>query len=75
MAGGKTLKSLAGKWTMSGSESSGIPDVLEIQGFGIMMRKAVSVAPIYLSIKQNGAQEIFIDQTTTASIPAIKEEW
>lgn len=60
---------------MSKTDSSGIPDVLEIQGFGIMMRKAVSVAPINLSIRQHGNEEIFIDQTTTASIPAINEEW
>lgn len=55
--------------------TSDVSPVLEIQGFNNLIRKAVSMAPVNLSISQRGDEEIHIDQSTTASIPAIKEEW
>ena len=42
------------------------------------MRKAIAHAPVYLNVSQSkdGESTIFkIDQTTTAGIPAVKEEW
>lgn len=60
---------------MSKSLSSDVTPVLELQGFNVMLRKAIPHAPVYLEISQKGSNEYHIDQTTTASIPAIKEEW
>ena len=71
----KTLKDLNGKWSMNKDLSSDVSPVLEIQGFNSLIIKAVSSAPVNLSISQQGDKEIHIDQSTTASIPALKEEW
>ena len=71
----KSLKELSGKWKMNKDLSSDVTPVLEIQGWNALMRNTVPKAPIDLSISQQGEKEIHIDQTTTASIPAIKEEW
>ena len=42
------------------------------------MRKAVAHAPVYLDITQTSEGSVTqykIDQSTTASIPAVKEQW
>ena len=42
------------------------------------MRKAIAYAPVYLHITQSqdgSMTEYRIDQTTTANIPAVNEEW
>lgn len=42
------------------------------------MRKAIAAAPVYLHIsmsKENSHTTYNIDQKTTASIPAVNEEW
>ena len=42
------------------------------------MRKAIALAPVYLHISQSkeGSRIKYkIDQTTTANIPAVNEEW
>ena len=71
----KSLHDLTGKWSMSRELSSDVSPVLEIQGFNALIRKAVSYAPVKLKVTQHGDDEIHIDQSTTASIPAVKEEW
>jgi hypothetical protein len=71
----KSLHNLSGKWSQSKKLSSDVSPVLEIQGFNTLLIKAVVHAPINLSIRQESDEEIYIDQSTTASIPAVKEEW
>lgn len=71
----KNLKDLNGKWSMNKDLSSDPSPVLEIQGVNAMIRKAASMAPISLDVSQPSADEIHIKQSTTASIPAIDEEW
>ena len=42
------------------------------------MRKAIAYAPVYLDISQSNdgsSTKYRIDQSTTANIPAVKEEW
>ncbi|KAK5114772.1 hypothetical protein LTR85_010085 [Meristemomyces frigidus] len=75
MASNKSLQDLSGKWKMNKELSSDVTPVLAIQGFGALVRKAASMAPVNLFVRQNGDSEIYIDQSTTANIPAIKEEW
>ncbi|KAK5687121.1 hypothetical protein LTS10_001258 [Elasticomyces elasticus] len=75
MSNTRTLHDLSGKWSMNRIKSSDVSPVLEIQGFNALIRKAVSYAPVNLKVTQHGDDEIHIDQTTTASIPAVKEEW
>ncbi|KAK4961436.1 hypothetical protein LTR10_001926 [Elasticomyces elasticus] len=75
MSNTKTLHDLSGKWSMNRIKSSDVSPVLEIQGFNALIRKAVSYAPVNLKVTQHGDDEIHIDQTTTASIPAVKEDW
>ena len=78
MASKKTLKDLSGKWRMNKDLSTDPSPVLELQGVGALVRKAASHAPISLDVRQkeeSGTTQIFIDQSTAASIPAINEEW
>jgi len=76
MAPRKSLKDLSGKWSMNRDLSTDVDPVLKLQGFNIMMRKAISVAPVNLNIKQPSDNEIHIEQSTTAAVLAvIKEEW
>lgn len=63
----KSLKDLSGKWSMNRNDSTDVDAVLKIQGFNIMMRKAISVAPVNLSIRQPSADEIHIDQSTVST--------
>lgn len=60
---------------MHNALSSDVTEVLKVQGFNALFRKAVSYAPVSLNITQKGESEIYINQSTTASIPAVKEEW
>lgn len=58
--------------------SSDPSPALELQGVGMLIRKAASHAPISLDVRQKeeaGTTQIFIDQKTAASISAINEEW
>lgn len=58
--------------------SSDPSPVLELQGVGVLIRKAASHAPILLDVRhedKSGPNQFFIDQKTAASIPAINEEW
>ncbi|KAK3071350.1 hypothetical protein LTR53_008785 [Teratosphaeriaceae sp. CCFEE 6253] len=71
----KSLHDLAGKWSMSRDLSSDVSPVLEIQGFNALIRQAVSYAPVNLAVTQSDDGSIHIAQSTTASIPAVKEEW
>lgn len=71
----KTLKDLNGKWSMNKTDSTNPSPTLEIQGVNAMIRKAASMAPVNLDVSQPSADEIKIKQSTTASIPAIQEEW
>ncbi|KAL9058471.1 MAG: hypothetical protein Q9162_001767 [Coniocarpon cinnabarinum] len=60
----KSLQDLSGKWKM--------------QGFNALMRSAIAHAPVYLDISQGSqgsSTKYNIDQSTTANIPAVKEEW
>ncbi|TKA72659.1 hypothetical protein B0A55_07241 [Friedmanniomyces simplex] len=75
MSAPKSLHDLSGKWSMNRDLSTDVSPVLEIQGFNALIRKAVTYAPVNLTITQKGDGEIHIDQTTTASMPAVKEEW
>lgn len=70
----KSLDNLVGKWKMT-SDSSDPSPVLELQGFGRLIRATASKAPITLHITQKGRSEYHIKQSTTASIPAVQEEW
>ena len=48
------------------------------QGFNVVMRKAIAAAPVYLHItmsSEDSHTKYNIDQKTTASIPAVNEEW
>ncbi|KAI7530459.1 hypothetical protein KC331_g14654 [Hortaea werneckii] len=71
----KSLTNLTGKWKQSKSLTSDIAPVLEIQGFNALMRKAILAAPVHLSIDQKGDSEIVIEQSTSASLPGIREVW
>ena len=78
MSNDKSLKDLSGHWKMNQELSSDPSPVLELQGVGALVRKAASHAPISLDVRQkeeSGTTQIFIDQKTAASIPAINEEW
>lgn len=51
---------------------------LSKQGFNTVMRTAIAHAPVYLHITQSkdgDSDKYRIDQSTTANIPAVKEEW
>lgn len=54
-----------------------VTPVLKIQGFNALTRGIASKAPITLHITQKSSSpsEIHIKQSTTASIPAVEEEW
>ncbi|CAK4032737.1 Hypothetical predicted protein [Lecanosticta acicola] len=69
-----TLKSLTGKYHQSKSTSDVSP-VLQLQGFNKILAATVSKAPINIDVTQKSDNEVQIKQTTTASIPAITEEW
>ncbi|KAI7342236.1 hypothetical protein KC354_g16505 [Hortaea werneckii] len=71
----KSLTNLTGKWKQSKPLTSDIAPVLEIQGFNALMRKAILAAPVHLSIDQKGDSEIVIEQSTSASLPGIREVW
>ncbi|KAI7206849.1 hypothetical protein KC333_g9510 [Hortaea werneckii] len=71
----KSLHTLTGKWKQSKPLTSDIAPVLEIQGFNALMRKAILAAPVHLSIDQKGDSEIVIEQSTSASLPGIREVW
>ncbi|GAB1734682.1 hypothetical protein NU195Hw_g8680t1 [Hortaea werneckii] len=71
----KSLTSLSGKWKQSKPLTSDIAPVLEIQGFNALMRKAILAAPVHLSIDQKSESEIVIEQSTSASLPGIREVW
>ncbi|KAI7152119.1 hypothetical protein KC349_g9125 [Hortaea werneckii] len=71
----KSLHALTGKWKQSKPLTSDIAPVLEIQGFNALMRKAILAAPVHLSIDQKGDSEIVIEQSTSASLPGIREVW
>jgi len=61
---------------MSPTLTTDVSPVLKIQGFNALTRTAASKAPITLSITQSSSpSEIHIKQSTTASIPAVNEEW
>lgn len=57
------------------SDSSDPSPVLELQGFNKLIRATASKAPITLHITHKGRSEYYIKQSTTASIPAVNEEW
>ncbi|RMY51702.1 hypothetical protein D0863_14500 [Hortaea werneckii] len=71
----KSLTNLSGKWKQSKPLTSDIAPVLEIQGFNALMRKAILAAPVHLSIDQKSKSEIVIEQSTSASLPGIREVW
>ncbi|KAI7344590.1 hypothetical protein KC320_g8757 [Hortaea werneckii] len=71
----KSLTNLSGKWKQSKPLTSDIAPVLEIQGFNALMRKAILAAPVHLSIDQKSESEIVIEQSTSASLPGIREVW
>ncbi|GAB1738240.1 hypothetical protein NU219Hw_g2788t1 [Hortaea werneckii] len=71
----KSLTNLSGKWKQSKPLTSDIAPVLEIQGFNALMRKAILAAPVHLSIDQKSDSEIIIEQSTSASLPGIREVW
>jgi ribonuclease HI len=78
MASSKTLKDVPREWTMNKELSSDPSPVLDHQGEGMLIRKAASHALVSLGFQQEeelGTTQIFIDQKTVASIPAINEEW
>ncbi|KAI6890368.1 hypothetical protein KC318_g17143 [Hortaea werneckii] len=71
----KSLTNLTGKWKQSKLLTSDIAPVLEIQGFNALMRKAILAAPVHLSIDQKSDSEIVIEQSTSSSLPGIREVW
>ncbi|KAK4541363.1 hypothetical protein LTR36_008121 [Oleoguttula mirabilis] len=73
MATTKSLKDLSGEWKMDKKLSSDPSPILGIQGFGALVKKSASLAPVDLSVRPNGDSEIY--QSTTANLSAIKEEW
>ncbi|KAI7536916.1 hypothetical protein KC317_g18251, partial [Hortaea werneckii] len=71
----KSLTNLSGKWKQSKPLTTDIAPVLEIQGFNALMRKAILAAPVHLAIDQQSEREIVIEQSTSASLPGIREVW
>jgi hypothetical protein len=71
----RSLRDLSGSWSQNKDLSSDVSPVLQIQGFNSLLISAVKRAPINLSITQHSDDEILIEQSTTAGIPAVKEEW
>lgn len=70
-----SLKNLTGKYHQSKAKSSDVSPVLQLQGFNKLLAATVSKAPINIDITQKNDNEVQIKQSTTASIPAITEEW
>ncbi|KAL8741632.1 MAG: hypothetical protein Q9190_005779 [Brigantiaea leucoxantha] len=72
----KTLKNLSGKWVMNKSLSDDTDKILQMQGVGWFLRKAISLATITLSITQydkDGITHIDIAQTATGGIQGTTE--
>lgn len=73
---GKTLQNLAGKWTLNKDLSDDFAPVLELQGVNLLIRKAIGVASVHLTITQPSDHELRMAQTATAaSIPGTTEEY
>ncbi|EME44062.1 hypothetical protein DOTSEDRAFT_129278, partial [Dothistroma septosporum NZE10] len=71
-----TLQDLTAKYHQSSTKTSNnISQVLKLQGFNPLIASTVSKAPVNLDITQKSPSEVEIKQTTTASIPAITEQW
>ncbi|PYH91465.1 hypothetical protein BO71DRAFT_359292 [Aspergillus ellipticus CBS 707.79] len=74
-----TIKNLNGEWTMDKSLSNPTEPILELQGMGWLMRKALGIATVTLSIHEypDPAEptilHIDIDQTVTGGIKGTKE--
>ncbi|GKZ38842.1 hypothetical protein AbraIFM66950_011365 [Aspergillus brasiliensis] len=74
-----SLKNLNGEWTMDKALSDPSEPILELQGMGWLMRKALNVATVTLSIKEypDAAEptiwHIDIDQTVTGGIKGTTE--
>lgn len=56
-------------------DSDDVSPVLALQGFGRLMRYAMSNAPVWVAITQKSDNEVEIKQTTTANIPGVTEQW
>jgi hypothetical protein len=69
-----SLKNLSGNYRMP-KDSDDVSPVLALQGFGRMMRFAMSKAPVYIAINQKSDNEVEIKQTTTAAFPGVTEQW
>ncbi|RAL01081.1 uncharacterized protein BO80DRAFT_406802 [Aspergillus ibericus CBS 121593] len=75
-----TLKNLNGEWVMDKTLSNPTEPILELQGMGWLMRKALSVATVTLSIHEYPdpadptVLHIDIDQTVTGGIKGTTEK-
>ncbi|KAF4535179.1 hypothetical protein DIS24_g2792 [Lasiodiplodia hormozganensis] len=73
----KTVQDFNGSWVMNKKESGNTDAILELQGFGWLLRRAIRIATVTLICKQykdeNGLEHIDIDQITTPSLPGKKE--
>ncbi|KAK3178900.1 hypothetical protein OEA41_001037 [Lepraria neglecta] len=73
----KTLKDLNGKWVMNKSLSDDYDRILEMQGVGWFLRKAISFATVTLTVKQyvdkDGLTHIDIQQVATGGVQGTTE--
>ncbi|KAA6416016.1 MAG: hypothetical protein FRX48_00735 [Lasallia pustulata] len=74
----KTLKDLSGVWVMNKTLSDDTDRILQMQGVGWWLRKAIALATVTLTIKQyvsaDGLTHIDIEQRATGGISGTTEK-
>ncbi|KAL8657112.1 MAG: hypothetical protein Q9226_002245 [Calogaya cf. arnoldii] len=72
----KTLRNIAGRWTLNKSLYDPFHPVLSLQGINGSIRSIAAHTSVHLTISQPSPIEIHLQQTATgASIPAVTEDW
>lgn len=72
----KTLQTLDGQWKLNKDSSDDFTSILAIQGIGMVIRKAASVASIHQTITQPDAHHIEAAQSVVASkFPGTTEKY
>jgi len=74
----KTIHDLSGTWTMNKSQSDPTDPILQLQGIGWLIRKAIGLMTVTLIVKQykddGGVVHIDIEQPGAAGIKGTTEE-
>ncbi|KAF2674340.1 hypothetical protein BT63DRAFT_419635 [Microthyrium microscopicum] len=74
----RTIKDLNGKWTMNKTQSDPVDPILQLQGIGWIIRKAIGMMTVTLIVKQytdeEGIEHIDIVQPGAAGIKGTEEK-